>query len=123
MKLTDNFILEEFHCKDGTKVPAELIGNIILLANNLQVLRDYIDAPIFINSAYRTIEYNKSVGGVKNSYHLMGVAADITAKDYAPAGLATIIEELIMTKEMKQGGIGIYPGFVHYDVRGNRARW
>jgi len=24
---------------------------------------------------------------------------------------------------MTEGGIGIYKGFVHYDIRGTKARW
>ena len=38
MKLTENFALSEFRCKDGTDVPPELVDNVTLLARNLQVL-------------------------------------------------------------------------------------
>ena len=24
---------------------------------------------------------------------------------------------------MKEGGVGLYNGFVHYDIRGTKARW
>jgi uncharacterized protein YcbK (DUF882 family) len=123
MKLTENFSLSEFACKDGTAVPSELIGNVTLLAKNLQVLRDYIGEAIHINSGYRTPEYNKKVGGKKASYHMKAMAGDITTKSYSPARLASVIEKLISQGKMKQGGIGIYPGFVHYDVRGTKARW
>lgn len=37
MKLTKNFNLIEFACKDGTLVPAELIENAKKLALNLQL--------------------------------------------------------------------------------------
>ena len=33
------------------------------------------------------------------------------------------IEKLIKEGKMKQGGIGIYKGFIHYDIRGTKARW
>lgn len=123
MKLTPNFDLAEFFCNDGTKVPAELMPNVRELAANLQVLRDEIGEPIRINSAYRHPAYNKRIGGAPASQHLKAKAADITAKSYTPKRLAAVIERLIKAGKMKQGGLGIYPGFTHYDVRGTKARW
>ena len=40
-----------------------------------------IVGPIIINSGYRNAEVNRKVGGVKNSQHLFGQAADIRPKD------------------------------------------
>lgn len=123
MQLSKNFYLEEFNCRDGTPVPAKFFDNVKTLASNLQVLRDFIGEPIHINSGYRTPEYNKKVGGKKNSQHLTASAADIACKSRTPKQLASVIERLIKEGKMRQGGIGIYPGFVHYDIRGVRARW
>lgn len=123
MKLTKNFNREEFDCKDGTKVPQSLIANVKLLAENLQALRDYLGEPVRVNSGYRTPAYNKKVGGKPKSFHLKAMAADITVKSKSPRQLAAIIEKLIAAKIMKQGGLGLYPGFVHYDVRGYKSRW
>lgn len=123
MKLTQNFSLEEFACKDGSPVPGDLLDNVELLAKNLQVLRDHLGEPIHINSGYRTPAYNTKVGGKPKSYHLRAMAGDLTTKSKTPKQLAAVIEKLIAAKKMKQGGIGIYPGFVHYDVRGYKARW
>lgn len=124
MKLTKNFNLSEFDCKDGTAVPKEFHSNVHKLAENLQALRDYLNVPIAITgSGYRTPSHNKKVGGAKNSQHLTASAADINAKNHTPKQLAAVIEKLISEGKMRQGGIGIYPGFVHYDIRGNKARW
>jgi uncharacterized protein YcbK (DUF882 family) len=123
MQLTKNFNLIEFACKDGTPVPDHLLCNVQILATNLQVLRDELDEPIRLNSGYRTPEYNKKIGGAKNSQHLLGKAADITVKSKIPKQLAAVIEKLIAQGKMRQGGIGVYKGFVHYDVRGRKARW
>lgn len=123
MQLTKNFNLEEFRCKDGTPVPKELLVNVELLAANLQKLRDYLDEPIHINSGYRTPTYNAKVGGARKSQHLLAKAADITVKSKTPKQLAAIIEKLIARGEMMQGGLGVYPGFVHYDVRKTKSRW
>lgn len=123
MQLTTNFHLSEFACKDGSPVPEELIPNITKLAVNLQVLRDYIDEPLHINSGYRSPAHNARVGGKKNSYHLKGMAADITAKSYTPKKLAQIIEKLIAEGKVKFGGLGLYPGFCHVDLRKAKTRW
>lgn len=123
MKLTENFTLEEFACHDGTQVPELLRVNAEILAINLQVLRDHLGEPIHVSSAYRSEEYNAKVGGKRNSYHKKALAADITCKSKSPKQLAAVIEKLIAQKKMKQGGLGVYPGFVHYDARGAKARW
>lgn len=123
MQLTKNFNSIEFACHDGTQVPTELIPNVKELAENLQVLRDEIGEPIHINSGYRTPEHNKSVGGKPNSYHMKAMAADITSKSFTPKQIHAKIEKLIASGMMKQGGIGLYKGFVHYDIRGRKVRW
>lgn len=124
MKLTENFSLHEFNCKDGTPVPEQFHPNVKELANNLQIIRDYIKQPLIISgSGYRTKSHNAKVGGAPKSQHLTASAADITAKGYTPKELAAIIETLIEKGKVKQGGLGIYPSFVHYDIRGIKARW
>jgi hypothetical protein len=42
-----------------------------------------IVGPIIINSGYRNEAVNRQVGGVKNSQHLFGLAADIKPRDPA----------------------------------------
>lgn len=120
--LTENFSINEFHCKDGTPVPSELFANIKELAENLQVIRDFIGIPILILSAYRSPKHNKKVGGAKNSQHLQGKAADLKTK-LKPKDLYNIISDLIDKGLVKQGGLGLYDTFVHYDIRGVKARW
>jgi uncharacterized protein YcbK (DUF882 family) len=44
----------------------------------LQPIRDSWKSPIIVNSAFRSEAVNKAVGGVKNSQHRLGEAADIT---------------------------------------------
>lgn len=123
MYLTTNFKLSEFACKDGTPVPKELMPNVQRLATNLQVIRDYIHCPIHILSGYRTPSHNKSVGGAKYSQHLQAKASDLRTLEYSPADLYDVIEFLISKEAICQGGLGLYSSFVHYDVRGTKARW
>lgn len=123
MKLTQNFNKIEFDSKDGAEMPPIIIIQIKELAEDLQVIRDYINKPIHINSAYRSITHNKDIGGVRNSYHTKGMAADITVKGYTPRKLARVILKLMKEEKITKGGIGLYNGFVHYDIRGRYAFW
>lgn len=125
MKLSNNFYLSEFRCKDGSNTPLDVFYRLQKLALQLQVLRDYLKTPIKINSGYRSKQYNKLVGGVRNSQHVLGNAADITAEGYTPKNIAEAIEYLISKGDMLQGGIGVYNTFVHYDIgyNGKKRRW
>lgn len=122
MKLTKNFSLSEFACNDGAPVPSKYLDNVKELAINLQALRDYIGELIHINSGYRTKAYNKKVGGAPASQHLTASAADITTKNRSPKQVKSIIEKLIKEGKMKNGGIGLYMGWIHYDISSAR-RW
>jgi uncharacterized protein YcbK (DUF882 family) len=123
MTLTKNFELSEFACHDGTPVPKALMPNVQELADNLQVLRDDLGEPLHVISGFRTDAWNKKVGGKPKSYHKKAMAGDVTAKSYTPKQVAARIEKLIAAGKMKQGGLGIYKGFVHYDIRGVKSRW
>ena len=73
-KLSANFRVGEFACKDGSDIvpiDAELVGV-------LQDVRDHFKVPVAINSAYRTPAYNRKVGGAPASQHIRGTAADIS---------------------------------------------
>jgi len=87
------------------------------------VLRDEVKKPIKITSGYRPAELNAKVGGATKSRHITGEAADFKIEGYTPKQVAAIIEKLIAAGKMKQGGLGTYSTWVHYDVRGTAARW
>ena len=123
MRLTKNFTKREFKSKDGSRMPDSVLENVKELASNLQVLRDFLGEPLRINSAYRSEAHNKSVGGSSRSQHLLGKASDLRVKDLDSEDLYHIIEALISEGKMKEGGLGLYNSFVHYDIRGTRARW
>lgn len=129
MQLTKNFNLYEFRSnipsKEGhpvVEVPTELMSNAKKLAYNLQIIRDYIELPITINSGYRTLEYNSVVGGSTNSYHLRCLAADLRTELH-PIKLRDIIYDFMMLGKIEKGGLKDYKNFVHYDTRGYFATW
>ena len=121
-QLTKNFHADEFKCKDGTPVPMEYKGNLIELATNLQVLRDVLKRKITITSGYRSPSHNKKIKGASKSSHLNAKAADIKVEGLTPSQVKIQIEELIKRGMMKNGGIGLYASWIHYDVSTTR-RW
>ena len=115
VKLSPNFKVSEFRCKDNSDV----IFIAPALVDILQAIRNHYGKAVNINSAYRTPTYNKKVGGATYSQHLYGTAADIRINGVKPKDLAAYIETLMPN----YGGIGIYPTFVHVDIRKVKSRW
>lgn len=113
--LSDNFKVKEFACNDGSDTV--LISD--ELVDLLQKIRDHFGVAVVINSGYRTSAYNKKVGGVSNSQHVKGTAADIVVKGVDPLTVGQYVEYIMPD----HGGIGVYQTFTHVDVRSNRSRW
>jgi hypothetical protein len=91
MQLSSNFTLEELlhsteaDAKGFTEQysPAQdVVGNLNTLAQQvLQPLRDKLGKPLNISSGYRCTGVNTAIGGVHNSQHLFGQAADTEVPD------------------------------------------
>ena len=89
MKLTKNFTLEELTWSDTANrlhinnTPSkEVVDKLKKLATDiLQPIRDTYGVPIKISSGYRCSELNKKIGGVRNSQHVLGEAADLVVGD------------------------------------------
>ena len=85
MTLTKNFTSEELTASCTAKrlglknyPDSYVMGNLrVLCADILQPIRDEWGAPIIVGSGYRCTQLNEAVGGVVNSDHLYGCAADI----------------------------------------------
>lgn len=74
---------------------------------------------INISSAYRTSSYNRKVGGVANSQHIYGLAADITISDSSK-----LLEAARYAEKIGFTGIGLddkYQKFLHLDTRKNKS--
>lgn len=109
---------EEFESKDGRKSPYPLVVQPYLYTL-LDEIREAFGGPLYVTSGYRSPEHNKTVGGVENSYHVLGMAADIRPKRQKDVHrLYKICDEL-----NPNGGVGKYHTFVHVDIRPVRARW
>ena len=110
-----HFNLSEFACPCCRRIMLHP-----LLLEKLEKLRKIIEKPIHITSGYRCFAYNQKVGGVANSYHCIGLAADIQVKNI------NLIELLGYVEEIDFAGIGFYEkkNFLHLDIRPTkRTRW
>jgi hypothetical protein len=89
---------------------------IMLLAGELDLIRDSWGAPLAITSWYRPYEINLACGGVPDSQHITGGAADI----YPIVGDGQHFEEWLDL--YWGGGLGYGQhsgrGFTHVDLRG-----
>ena len=118
-----NFKPREFHCKCGDCLgvlpdPAATRH----LAWGLQQIRDLANVPIKVNSGYRCPEHNKAIGGHPKSYHMKGWAADLHPMGISPNELHGVIEDLVISKRIPEGGLVLYPTVVHYDIQHRRRR-
>jgi uncharacterized protein YcbK (DUF882 family) len=85
MKLSEHFSLEEMTKSqtalrkgiDNTPGPKEIENLKLLCENVLEKIRIHFGRPVIINSGYRGPKLNRAIGGVKNSQHQTGQAADI----------------------------------------------
>lgn len=126
-QLSANFRLSELsvsaeHPSLATPVPAALVPKArILVQNVLQPIRDEIQRPMRILSAYRSKALNRAVKGSVTSQHVRMEAADFTASNLRSAWL----QILQMAAEGRLTGAGqmiYYParGFIHVAVPSGR---
>ena len=110
----------EFACKCGKYCdgyPAEIDMNMVKIADKI---RSKIGKPITINSGLRCKTHNSNVGGVSNSQHLFGNAADLGCPaGCTPTQMAYIADEIMGDT----GGIGTYSWGIHIDTRSTKSRW
>lgn len=111
--LTANLFLEEFACPCCSKVSADY-----RLVMGLQELRAAVNKSIIIVSAFRCENQNITVGGTKNSVHMIGLAADIIVPEVAPIELLRLAEG-----SRWFNGFGLANRTIHVDARSYREYW
>lgn len=124
-RLSKNFMLAEFHCKDGTHVPGRAIPALRRLVTEvIQPMRDEF-GQCTVTSGYRTVAHNRAVKGEENSQHIydrtpQSVAADLTFAKGSPERWGNAARRRLGNN----GGVGKYPSkrFVHVD-NGRHSNW
>lgn len=130
-RLSKHFVVEEFDCHDGSKVSRrDYDGLAYLCRTYLEPLRKKYGS-VTVHSGYRTVSYNRSVGGVTGSYHIYpqhdgnDQAADISCARGTVSQWRNTAAAIRKRKRKGKGGIGYYPrlGFVHIDIRDYTSNW
>jgi len=102
------FSLDEFNCpslpNSGKNMDSEFLSK-------LEHARELAGIPFRITSGFRTESHNKSVGGVANSSHLSGVAADIAV---GSGNERYVILNALIRAGFKR--IGVAKTFIHADT-------
>lgn len=84
------------------------VSNLYRLWIRLNKIRHEVGLPIYVNSAFRVEELNTLVGGVPNSFHLQGRAADIRCDDMAK------LKDIVMKYELSE--YCDYGTFIHIAI-------
>ena len=129
-KLSNNFSLEELIASSTAKLKKidnspspEVIKNLKKLCEEvLQPIRNKYGRAITVTSGYRSPKLNAAIGGVKNSQHVTGQAADIKCTATSKAVLFNIIKDMIKNGEIKVGqliweyGTKNEPNWIHVSL-------
>ena len=135
--VTMHFTIEEMYASATAKAKGidnkpnvqQMINLVYLCAYVLEPLRVAMNEPIKIGSGFRCQKLNKAVGGVYNSQHMKGQAADLCIdgdiekgrrwfnyiKDHLP------FDQLIMEHNSK-GSYWVHVSFVYPDFGKNRRQ-
>ncbi len=96
---TAHFEFSEFTSHDGSGFGGGKVGtstvkeNIRRLMYKLEAVRKKAgNSPITINSGFRSVAYNSSIGGASNSMHVYGTAADIVVSGHTTLQVYRIAE-------------------------------
>ena len=86
--------------------------------DRLQALRDALAKPLIVQSAYRSPEHNRAVGGARASKHMEGAAFDISMANHDPVAFEAAARAVGFL------GFGFYPrsNFMHIDL-GPARQW
>lgn len=130
-RLSRHFTVEEFDCHDGTKVMARDYNGLEHLCGTfLEPLRDKFGS-VTILSGFRTVSWNRRVGGASQSYHVYTIhdgndqAADVKCARGNATDWHRFLHAQRRRKRNDKGGLGLYPklNFVHVDIRDYKADW
>ena len=138
VQLTKHFSLEELCASATAKARGiqnrpsvqQIISLVYLTCYVLEPLREAMNEPIPISSGFRCEALNKAVGGVYNSQHLKGQAADLCIDGDIQKGRKWFeyiknhlpFDQLIWEKNPKTGSCWVHVSFVFPDFGKNRHK-
>ena len=108
------FKRSEFDSPDAKNSYANMNHEFVML---LDKARHLAKTPFIITSGFRTVEHNKTVGGLSTSSHLKGCAVDIDCSD---SKSRFIMIYALLTVGFNRIGIG--KDFIHVDMDQNKPQ-
>ena len=136
--VTMHFTIEELYASKTAKEKGinnkpnmqQMINLVYLCAYVLEPLRVAMNEPIKIGSGFRSRELNAAVGGVYNSQHCKGQAADLCIDGDLKKGRRWFeyiknhlpFDQLIWEKNPKTGSCWVHVSFVYPDFGKNRKK-
>jgi len=114
---SENFKWSELLINQVECPTLSVLENLACVTYTLQTLRDNVfgGSAITITSAWRSVDYNKKIGGATNSKHVLGQAVDFSVKNNPPSRVQAYLQGF-------SGGLGAYKTFTHIDIAEKR-RW
>ena len=104
--VTKNITVWELRSRDG----ADIVKQDYVVVCIAQYAREVYGRAFNINSAYRTISWNKKVGGASGSKHLISCTIDGWIAGVKQQDLANLFYSMGLVR------VGVYDSFVHFDT-------
>lgn len=128
--LTKNFTRTEYaRANRKTDGRIKFYPETFVFMTAIQMFRDRIGKPMYVNCWFRTKAFNDRCGGIKSSNHLIGCAMDFYFKNENMANADEFIKYVKIWKDVIrdinkmglfgsiQGEAGIYRGFWHFGIQ------
>ena len=135
-KLSKNFTRQEYaRANRKTDGRIKFYPETFIFLTALQLFRDQIGKPMYVNCWFRTKAFNDRCGGIRNSNHLKGCAMDFYFKGENMADQNKFIEYAKKWKDIIniinctdlfgeiQGEAGLYKGFWHFGIQNYSKRF
>lgn len=102
---------------DNSPKQLQHLYNLQQLCEVITSLEKLLDVQIFVNSGYRVPELNKLVGGVYDSLHMYGLAADIKVENTSKCTLTDLKNLCKELRKTRLSEIVVHDTYVHIAIK------
>lgn len=105
---------KELGIKNYPKQEQSILPCLMLVADKIQEIRNLLQHPIKINSAYRCLEVNRAIGSKDNSQHVQGSAIDFVCHSF---GSPLEIVKFLKENKIKVDQCLVESSWVHLSIK------